>query len=522
MACTTLLVGRKATNDGSTIVARNEDCGNGTFNAKSMVVVKPENQPRTYTGVNSHLTISLPDDPLRYTCVPNSDKSDGIWGEAGINAANVSMSATETISSNARVLGADPLVCYTPAKGKPGDADYKPEVPGGIGEEDLVTIILPYIKTAREGVQRMGSLLEQYGTYEMNGVAFGDENEIWYIETIGGHHWIARRVPDDAFVAQPNRQGIDTFDLKDAMGAQIDHMCSADLAEWMAENHLDMTMDSATSDGATVEGVPAVFNARDAFSSETWLDMVYNCPRKWYLCKRLMPTSPEFAGPAPKYSVHSMDIPWALVPEKKISATDVKDLLSTTYDGTEYDCYGKLGTPQSRHYYRDIGINRTCECSVLQIRPYVPAPWRSVQWVAFGSGPFNTAVAMYTNVDEVPDYLDTPPRVSTDSFYWTDRLVAALADPEFFDNFEEISAYQQNTMSAGYASLRKTDAELASLVAGDSSKLDNMEDGAIKDILEKANQELVDIVKAENDKLLGSVLFVRSLNMKNAFGASDH
>ena len=93
------------------------------------------------------------------------------------------MTATETITSNPRVLGADPYVAYQPRKGS------KKEVPGGLGEEDLVTVILPYIHTAREGVLRMGALLEQYGTYEPNGMAFADENEVWWLETIGGHHW---------------------------------------------------------------------------------------------------------------------------------------------------------------------------------------------------------------------------------------------------------------------------------------------------------------------------------------------
>lgn len=515
MACTTILVGCKATNDGSTIVARNEDCENGSFNAKSMVVVQPADQPRTYTGVNSHLTIELPDNPLRYVCTPNTDPSDGVWGEAGINAANVSMTATETISSNARVLGADPLIAYQPAKGTKGEPDYQPEVPGGIGEEDLVTIILPYISTAKEGVERMGALLEQYGTYEMNGVAFGDDHEVWYIETIGGHHWIARRVPDDAYVAQPNRMGIDRMDLADALGAQKDYMCSADLAQWMAANHLDVTMSqSEAAQGDTTDGIPTVFNPREAFSSFTWLDEVYNNPRKWYLCSMLDLDSPDFHGPAPKYNADSFDIPWAITPKAKISVMDVKNLLSSTYEGTEYNPYGRQGTDESRRRFRDIGINRTCECSILQIRPYAPKAAQGVQWVAFGSGPFNTSIAMYSNVDSIPAYLDTPMKVSTDSFYWTNRLVAGLADPEYFDNMESISAYQQSTLAEGYQSLRETDAT----IAADAS----MDDPAVHKALEAANEALVTKVQKANDDLLGSVLFVRSLNMKNAFGASDH
>ena len=112
MGCTTLLVGRDASYDGSTIIARNEDDEPGSFNNKKLIIVRPEDQPRTYTSVNGHLTIELPDDPLQYSETPNSFTSDGVWGEAGINEANVAMTATETITSNARVVGADPYDRY--------------------------------------------------------------------------------------------------------------------------------------------------------------------------------------------------------------------------------------------------------------------------------------------------------------------------------------------------------------------------------------------------------------------------
>jgi dipeptidase len=183
MRCTTVLVGAKASHDGSTMIARTDD---GHFDVKKIIVVEPEKQPRNYESKISHLRIPLPENPMRYTACPSVDRKDGIWAATGINAANVGMTATETITSNARVLGADPLVKE------------------GIGEEDLVTIVLPYIHSAREGVVRLGHLLEKYGTYEMNGVGFQDVSEIWWMETIGGHHWIAKRVPDDEYVVMPN------------------------------------------------------------------------------------------------------------------------------------------------------------------------------------------------------------------------------------------------------------------------------------------------------------------------------
>ena len=99
MACTTLLVGKNASYDGSTIMARNEDTPNGMFNVKKLVVVQPEDQPRHYRSVCSHVEMDLPGNPLRYTNIPDSTRGDGIWGEAGINEANVAMTATETIMS---------------------------------------------------------------------------------------------------------------------------------------------------------------------------------------------------------------------------------------------------------------------------------------------------------------------------------------------------------------------------------------------------------------------------------------
>ena len=134
MGCTTLLVGKKASYDGSTMIARNDDSPSGQFMPKKFVVVKPEEQPKKYKSVISHVEIELPDNPMRYTSMPNAVNGEGVWAASGVNEARVAMTATETITSNPRVLGADPLVVYEPAE------EGKDEVPGGIGEEDIVYI----------------------------------------------------------------------------------------------------------------------------------------------------------------------------------------------------------------------------------------------------------------------------------------------------------------------------------------------------------------------------------------------
>ena len=523
MACTTILVGKKASYDGSTMIARNDDSGSGHFTPKKFVVIHPEEQPKTYKSVISHVTIELPDDPMRYTAVPNAVEGEGIWAAAGVNEANVAMTATETITSNPRVLGADPLVEIQPAE------DGKEEVPGGIGEEDIVCIVLPYIRSAREGVKRLGSLLEQYGTYEMNGIAFQDQDEIWWLETVGGHHWIAKRVPDEAYVTMPNQLGIDEFDLDDALGNQEEHMCSADLGEFIERNHLDLAVENVTP-----------FNPRDAFGSHSDSDHVYNTPRAWYMQRFLNPYDEQWDGQDADHQPTADDIPWARQPDRKITIEDVKYVLSSHYQGTPYDPYGKLGDQHSRHMFRPIGINRQSQLSVMQIRPYRPQVNRAVQWIAYGSNPFNTLVPFFPNVDSTPKYLeDTTTRVTSENFYWENRIIAALCDASFADTANAVERYQEKTGGMGHRMVAATDEQIDRLVEGVVDEFDAEDEigdvqpmepdeiieavrnGEAREVLAAANETMAAQLKEETDKLLDSVLYTTSMNMKNGFHMSD-
>ena len=87
MACTTILVGKKASYDGSTMIARNDDSGSGHFTPKKFVVVQPQEQPRHYESVISHVKIELPEQPMRYTAVPNAVDGEGIWAASGVDEA---------------------------------------------------------------------------------------------------------------------------------------------------------------------------------------------------------------------------------------------------------------------------------------------------------------------------------------------------------------------------------------------------------------------------------------------------
>ena len=493
MPCTTILVGKKASCDGSTMIARNDDSGAGHFTPKKFVVVKPEDQPKVYQSVISHVKVELPENPMRYTAVPNAVEGEGIWAASGVNEAGVGMTATETITSNPRVLGADPLVVCQPAE------EGKEEAPGGIGEEDIVCLVLPYIRSAREGVKRLGSLLEQYGTYEMNGIAFQDLDEIWWLETIGGHHWMARRVPDEAYVVMPNQLGIDSFDLEDAFGAQKTHMCSADLKEFIDAHHLDLSQDG-------------VLNPRDAFGSHDDADHVYNTPRAWFMERYLNPHTCKWDGPDARYTPVSDDIPWCMVPEKKITVEDVKYLLSSHFQGTPYDPYASYGERSMRGAYRSIGVNRTDFCALIQMRPGKPAGCGAVEWLAFASNAFNVMVPFYADVEETPEYLaNTTAEVSTDNFYWTSRMIAAMADASYSKSLIHVERVRERVAAKSHALLNRYDALLEK----------ETDAAARKTLRQEANRAVADMVKKEMADTLNKVLYELSGQMKNGYSRSD-
>ena len=482
MGCTTILVGRRASYDGSTMIARTDD---GFFDVKKTVVVTPEKQKRKYKSVIGHLEIELPEEPMRYTASPSVDPKHGIWAASGINEANVGMTATETIKANAMVLGADPYVVY----------NKKENRAGGLGEEDFVVLVLPYIRSAREGVERLGKLLEQYGTYESNGIAFNDEKEIWWLETIGGHHWMAKRVRDEEYVIMPNRQGIDRFDFADAYGKKKEHMCSGDLKEFIAKYHLDLNQNE-------------ICNPRLIFGTHSDADHIYNNPRAWYIGRYFNPVSYRWDGENADYTLECDEIPWSFVPDRKITAEDVKHILSSYYQGTPYNPY--LNTDDIRRgMYRPIGISRTGVTTICQIRTDAPKEAKGVEWISYGSNAFNASVPVYTNVSRMPKYLsDVSLNVSTENFYWASRLIDSLADAHYGPCIQLIERYQDAVAARSHAILNTYD--------------DRIRETADASLCEKANEEIVKMLKEETQKALNAVLMEASKQMKCGYSRADH
>lgn len=461
-SCTTILVGKKASIDGSTIISRNDD-GHEALDPQRFVVVNPDEQPQNYRAVISGVEVKLPDNPLRYTSMPNSILTNGIWPAAGINSENVAMSATETITTNSRILGIDPYV------------------ENGIGEEDIVTLVLPYIHSAREGVLRMGELLEEYGTYEPNGIAFSDKEEVWWLETIGGHHWVAVRIPDDAYVVAPNRMNIDHFDFN-----SDDTLCSADLKDLIEKYHLNPDYDG--------------YNFRHIFGSASIKDTVYNNPRTWY--------GQKYFNPEIEHDPMDQDLPFIRHADKKISIEDVKFVLSSHFENTEYDPYGN-GTEDQKKLFRPIGINRNHNVHILQIRNDVPAEIAGIHWLAYGANTFNTVVPFYANVNDTPDvYKNATGTFDLNNMYWLSCTTALLGDTDYDLYVDLRNTFELEAMGAYRHIQNEADQNFAT--QSDPVKY-----------LEAANEKLAHESFTRQTKLLGEMVTLGSAHMKLRYNLND-
>ncbi|MCF0104670.1 MAG: C69 family dipeptidase [Eggerthellaceae bacterium] len=82
-----------------------------------------------------------------------------------MNSKKVSMSATATLKTNDKLAELDPFVKQ------------------GLSEAIMTYVAVPYVNSAREGAQRLGELIAEYGICSSEGCVIADENEVWYFET---------------------------------------------------------------------------------------------------------------------------------------------------------------------------------------------------------------------------------------------------------------------------------------------------------------------------------------------------
>lgn len=388
-SCTSILVGKKATIDGSTIIARNDDTFHAVSPHKFIQHPAVHNQPgRVLKSWLNGFSAELPANAYRYPGVPNVDyKKLGYYEESGINEKNVAMSATESTYGNERVLSFDPLV------------------KDGLDEDCIVNMTLPYIDSAREGVKYLGNLISKYGSPAGNSVLFSDNDEVWYLEIASGHHWVAQRIPDDAYAICANQVSIQEVNFNDA----DNFIWSPGIENFVAKNQLNPDHSG--------------FNFRHIFGTSNEKDHHYNTPRVWY--------GQKYFNPEIIQEPESDNLPFILHPAHKITPEDIEYILGSHYNETPYDPLVK-SNDNRKYLYRPIGLNRTQNSHILQIKNDVPKEVAAIMWLCIGYPTFAPYIPFFTNMnDTAPSYRDTKLYYHENDAYWLYRSLSVLVESNY-------------------------------------------------------------------------------------------
>ena len=371
-ACTTVMVGKEMMADGSFVYARSDD--STSVRATRLVHYPAGKGPKEFVAIDSPFRCPLPEKRLGFSALEREDLPYH-WGEAGFNDLGVGMSATETIFSSKEVLALDPYV------------------PEGLAENCVFHIILPYIKSAREGVLRLGELIEKYGSAEGFGIAFMDKKETWYLENAGGHRYLAKKIPADKYFVSGNQSRYRDYDPKE-------DIASKDLVEWAREHGF----------------FKGEFDFHEAYSLESENDKTYNYPRVWYLQKMFTPSLEQ--------DVKVNNFPVYLKADKPITIEDIKAAFRSHYDGTSHDPYLHSNPKEP---WRPISIFRTINTHILQIRPDLPKEIGCLDFMAEGMADLCVFLPLYQGVTSYPKAYGIGTRHSqTSSAYWLFRKVSAL------------------------------------------------------------------------------------------------
>ena len=448
-ACCGFIIGRQLTKDGTTLFGRTEDYPyypNGGKHNKNYVVVGAKNYKEgdQLEDESNGFTYPHATSEMKYTATYDSargDGSNGAFGEHGFNEAGVSMTSTVTAIPNKKVLKTDPLT------------------ENGIPEAAMLDVVLPRVKSAREGVEFLAKVIEEKGSAEGNVVVFADQNETWYMEILSGHQYVAVKVPEDKYAVFANTYYLGHVDLNDKENV----IASKDVEKVAKESgnyktDKDGNFHIAKSYGPEkyAEGdrsrTYAGITLLDPNSKVTYEDDEYELFRS--------PTDPN-----KKYTLEDAfalqrnrfeHLNGRFVPDDQIGVKKQGD------DGSN-------DTVRKDQYKYALGNENVIDAHVYQINPNLPKSFGGTVWIGMGPSRNTPYVPFYGNVKDT--YEAFKPQTATydpNSWYWTvwhiDQM--AINNQDLFGKsiqnhwkaLEEQLIIEQKVSDAKYAALKADEA----------------------------------------------------------------
>ena len=448
-ACCGFIIGRQLTKDGTTLFGRTEDYPyypNGGKHNKNFVVVDAKNYKEgdQLEDESNGFTYPHAASEMKYTATYDSargDGSNGAFGEHGFNEAGVSMTSTVTAIPNKKVLKTDPLT------------------ENGIPEAAMLDVVLPRVKSAREGVEFLAKVIEEKGSAEGNVVVFADQNETWYMEILSGHQYVAVKVPEDKYAVFANTYYLGHVDLNDKENV----IASKDVEKVAKESgnyktDKDGNFHIAKSYGPEkyAEGdrsrTYAGITLLDPNSKVTYEDDEYELFRSPTDPNKKFTLEDAFALQRNRFE----HLNGRFVPDDQIGVKKQGD-------------NGSNDTVRKDQYKYALGNENVIDAHVYQINPNLPKSFGGTVWLGMGPSRNTPYVPFYGNVKDT--YKAFKPQTATydpNSWYWTvwhiDQM--AINNQDLFGKsiqnhwkaLEEQLIIEQKVSDSKYAALKADEA----------------------------------------------------------------
>lgn len=447
-ACSNLIVGKKASVDGSVMVSYNaDDYGMFGHLCHYPAGTHPKGTMRQIYDWDSGVYHGeIEEAPVTYNVIGN------------INEFQLSIGETT-------YGGREEMVDST------GILDYG----------SLIYVTLQRAKTAREAISVMTSLVEKYG-YNSEGETFSicDPNEAWIMEMQGtgagskGVVWVAMRIPDDAICAHANQSRIGKFNMKDKKNVLY------------SKNVISYARKMGWFNGKDSE-----FSWKNTYAFPDFSGRRFCDARVWSFFNHYADNFDRYLPWALGKDKNAEDMPLWIVPNRKLSVADVENGMRDHYEGTAlaldttsigggiyempYRPTPLTFTVDGKQYFneRPISTQQTAFTFVSQLRSWLPREIGGVLW--FGNDDANMVAytPVYCGNTVQPACYNTKGAdavtFSSDNAFWLCNMVSNMVYPRYSQLFPELKAVRDSLETSYFANQTSIEKQAADLYKTDKA-----------------------------------------------------
>ena len=447
-ACSNLIVGKKASVDGSVMVSYNaDDYGMFGHLCHYPAGAHPKGTMRQIYDWDSGVYHGeIEEAPVTYNVIGN------------INEFQLSIGETT-------YGGREEMVDST------GILDYG----------SLIYVTLQRAKTAREAISVMTSLVEKYG-YNSEGETFSicDPNEAWIMEMQGtgagskGVVWVAMRIPDDAICAHANQSRIGKFNMKDKRNVLY------------SKNVISYARKMGWFNGKDSE-----FSWKNTYAFPDFSGRRFCDARVWSFFNHYADDFDRYLPWALGKDKDAEDMPLWIVPNRKLSVADVENGMRDHYEGTAlaldttsigggiyempYRPTPLTFTVDGKQYFneRPISTQQTAFTFVSQLRSWLPREIGGVLW--FGNDDANMVAytPVYCGNTVQPACYNTKGAdavtFSSDNAFWLCNMVSNMVYPRYSQLFPELKAVRDSLETSYFANQTSIEKQAADLYKTDKA-----------------------------------------------------